>query len=44
MAAKKPQNKNRGRTTIAAAAAHSITTILFGKECTDLRDILAFEP
>ena len=30
MAAKKPQNKNRGRTTTAAATAHSISTTLLG--------------
>ena len=30
MAAKKTQKKNRGRTTIAAATAHSISTTLLG--------------
>ena len=30
MAAKKPQKKNRGRTTAAAATANSITATLFG--------------
>jgi hypothetical protein len=30
MAAKKTQNKNRGRTTTAVAAANSVSSILFG--------------
>jgi hypothetical protein len=30
MAAKKPQKKNRGRTTTAVATANSITATLFG--------------